>query len=207
MSLLIQPTEQKAKEPKLPEGTHIARFIQAVDLGRQENKFTKGEFNNMIRLTFEFPEITKQWAENEPAKPVVYGIEVTSCISEGSNLFKVLKACDNTITHTEAQDPEAFLGLPFQVNVIHAVSKKGNKYVKLKDFAAIPRNPSNPKKYRFDIPEQFNDSVAYSINAHPRNWDKLQDWLQEIIAGSTTFQEKTGQPQPAESLDDDDLLQ
>jgi len=77
----------------------------------------------------------------------------------------------------------------------------------LQNFAAIPRNPSNPKQYRFDIPEQFNDSVAYSIKAHPRNWDKLQDWLQKIIAESTTFQEKTGQPQPAASLDDDDLLQ
>ena len=195
MSILVAPVSTMTSfAPKIPEGPHSARLISIVDLGTQPNYDPKKAPVKKLKLTFEFMEVRKTFKEGEPEKPAIRGVSVTKVHGEGSNLYKILSACNGAnLPLDQPMDPSSYLGKALTIDVSHALSKKGNKYIKFESYTKIPRKPGTDQ-FRYDVPEAENPHMVYSIADHPHNWDALMEWDQAEIAESPEYKKKVGQP-------------
>ena len=205
-------SENKVSTPKIPEGLHTARLISIIELGTHPVEFqgaTKNKFQ--LAFTFEFCEVLRSWKEGEPEKPAIKSVVYNVAGGELSNLYKVCNALHGSRTKGKRLDPEnpyqpfEYLGDALQIEVSHKVSSlTGNKYAKLEGFSPVPVSPSTGK-FRFEVPEQYNPSSYYDLDAHPEGWDSVPKWYQEKISESLEMKRKAGSFEHSSTEEVDEL--
>ena len=195
MSILVAPVSQMTSfPPPIPEGPHSARLISCVELGTHPNYDPKKAPVKKLKLTFEFVEVRKSFKEGEPEKPAIRGVTVTNVHGKGSNLYKILSACNGSdLSLDESLEPSSHFGQALTIDVSHAISKNDKKYCKFESYSKIPRKPGTDQ-FRYEVPEAENPFMEYEIKHHPHNWDALMEWDQVEIAKSPEYKKKTGEP-------------
>jgi len=183
MSLTAKATSEKQFE-LAPEGTHIARCIQIVDLGTQSVEFNgEKKEQHKARITWELPNEQRVFKEENGEQPFLVSKEFTVSLSDKANLRKVLeswrgKAFDDI--ELTGFDIMNVLGVPCMLQIIHKTSKSGNKYAEISSVMKLMKGTI--------CPNQINPSTALSFEA----WDEmvfngLNDWLKDKIKQSPEY--------------------
>lgn len=174
----LQVAENKTFNPA-PQGTHIARCVQMVDLGTQETPFgTKRQ----VWLQWELPD-----EPMDDGRPFVIGKRYTASLTKKSNLRLDLEAWRGrafTQDELKAFDLRKVLGAPCLVSVKH-VEKDGNVYANVASIAAAPKGMT--------VPEAMNPPLAFDIDEPDSEvFRLLPEWLQKAIQSS---HERGGAPE------------
>lgn len=167
-----------------PEGTHLARCYQLVQIGTvQEEYMGKPKMMNKVQLSFELPLKTKVWKEGEPAKPISIHQTYTFSMGEKANLRKLVEGMiGTTLIDTEAYgfDVLSLVGMSCLLHVKHKTSQKG----KVRGEIAS----ASPLIEGMTCPPQFNPSniLTYSFWDQEK-FDKLPDFMKEKLMESEEF--------------------
>lgn len=199
MSLIAKEDGEKRAKTMVPEGTHIARCYAVVDLGTHDDTY-KGvdRKRRKVILSFEFPNQLHVFKEEDGEQPLGRSKTFTMSLSEKATLRKMLQSWrGRAFTQKELQgfDLSTVSGHPVQVGVIHYVKDNGEKTDVIDSLIACPQG--------LDVPDAINEPYSYSIDEHPKNWDRLSKWMQEEVAQSDEFKALSAEPEaPVEVTDE-----
>lgn len=183
MSLTAKATNEKQFE-LAPEGTHIARCIQIVDLGTQPVEFNgEKKEQHKARITWELPNEQRVFKEENGEQPFLVSKEFTVSLSEKANLRKVLESWrGKAFEDSELQgfDVMNVLGVPCMLQIIHKTSKSGNKYAEISSVMKLMKGTV--------CPNQINPSTSLSFE----DWNEaifngLNEWLRDKIKLSPEY--------------------
>lgn len=183
MSLTAKATNEKQFE-LAPEGTHIARCIQIVDLGTQPVEFNgEKKEQHKARITWELPNEQRVFKEENGEQPFLVSKEFTVSLSEKANLRKVLESWrGKAFEENELQgfDVMNVLGVPCMLQIIHKTSKSGNKYAEISSVMKLMKGTV--------CPDQINPSTSLSFE----DWNEtifngLNEWLRDKIKLSPEY--------------------
>lgn len=167
--------------PKPPEGTHIARCYQVIDLGHQKIVWQGAEkWQPKIMLTWELCNELMTEGENA-GKPFAISNRYTLSLSDKSILAPMLESWRGksfSVEERDGFDIKNVLGHYCMLNVVH--NKDGDKtYANVNGVLALPKGMAKPAPANQNL--YFNlDEDAVTI---------LPEWIQKIVAKS---QEKSG---------------
>lgn len=176
----------KTERKLAPEGTHIARCIGVIDLGHQSGTDMKGNpvQQHKVRISWELPEETVVFKDDEGPSPFVVSKEYTLSLHEKSNLRAHLEAWrGRRFTDEELKGfaVQKLLGVPAAVSIQHVPFKDGSG-----SFAKITA-VAKPMK-GVVCPEQVMETLHYEVeDGRGGVFSKLPEWLQEKIAGCSEF--------------------
>ncbi len=183
MGLIVGAETNENKRTMVPEGTHVARCINYIDLGRAdsewEGKITK---KKRVVLTFEFPEHKAVFREEDGPQPLGRTITYTNTLKEKSNLKKDLQTWRGkafTAQEILGFDLDNVLGHPCQALVLHEPKKDGTTRDKIKGLSKMPDS--------LQAPPPSCQPWKYEIETHPKNFDKVPAWCKEEILNSDTY--------------------
>lgn len=187
MSLTVSQTADNSQKSMVPEGPNVARCTAVIDLGTQTNEW-KGEkkVNKKVLLSWEFPECTAVFNEEDGPQPLGRSLHYNASLHEKSTLRKHLVAWRGqqfTDQELKGFSLTKVLGHPCLATVEHVTKQDGSKTDKITSVGKLPKG--------LTCPEQINEPYAYSIEEHPKNWDRLPNWVKETIKKSPEFQEVT----------------
>lgn len=190
MALSFAPKKQTKDYGRVEDGSYVARIVQIIDMGMQEETdYKTGEvkvyedtgapvIRPKVWINFELP--TETINIDGVDKPRWYGREFTISSHEKAVLALLLKAADPKGTHTnKGTNVRGLLGLPVMVNIGSTASGKA----KVTSVSAVPKglavDPlSNPETF-FDLDEKDVETFG-----------TLPVWMQDKIKNGVNF-EKT----------------
>lgn len=179
------------------EGSHLARCVQVIDLGHQENK----QFNKVqpkILIGWELPEECEQDEEGD-LRPALIWSRLTASLNEKSNLRKLLESWrGRQFSPEELQgfDLKALLGIPCILSVVHS---EDGKYANVSAAMPLMKNQQ--------CPPQLTEPIYFNID----HWDdevfsKFGENLQQSIWNSSEgkVRKRREQDQQAQAVPDDE---
>lgn len=175
MSLIV--TGGTAIEP-IPEGTHMARCVQLIDLGTQYSQVYDKE-SRKVMIRWELPSETILNEEGMEVPRMIHAV-YTQSLSEKATLRKMLEGWRGKRFSDEELrgfDLSVLAGLPCMVTVVHN-SNGGNRYANVSAVAAIPKG--------MPVPEQVNESIVFDID-NPVDQAKIDcfpEFIQKMIRNS-----------------------
>lgn len=132
-----------------PEGNHIARVCQVVQIGTLQETNVKGEVvqRAKVRVAFELPTELHVFKEERGEEPFMIGDRYTLSFYSGSNLRKLVEGIVGKMEDDEADefDVSTLIGKECMVNVGHYVSKKGYTNAKILSAAPLPKGITAPE--------------------------------------------------------------
>jgi hypothetical protein len=187
-----------------PSGNFIARCFSMVHIGTSKEEYM-GELKEMnkVRITWELPTETTVFKEENGEQPYSISKEFTLSLHEKATLRKFLESWRGQ-AFTEEQSKKFNIcnlaGVPCMLNIIHKVSKTGNKYADIASVSAMPKGLQSP--------DQVNKSVIFSI-CQP-DWEifnKFPDFLKDKIKKTNEYlllQVPEGIDTPSEHIEKDE---
>ena len=156
---------------KIPEGTHIARCVQVVDLGTQYSTYYE-KSSHKVMIGWEIPAVHHEYQGE--VKPALIWNRYTVSLHENSNLRKDLEAWRGR-QFTDAElagfDVETVAGVECMLSVIH---DPGGKYVNVGSVMAMPKGTV--------CPDQVNPTVIFNLdNWNQEVFDTFSDNLKNTI--------------------------
>lgn len=152
-----------------PEGTHIARCRQLIDLGTQYSAFYK-KSSPKILIGWELPN------EMDGDKPHMVYKRYTRSLSEKSKLFGDLKAWRGrafTDAELECFQLTQIVNAPCMLTVIHN-EREGSTYADVASVSGIPKGSK--------CPDAITPAVMYDIDDHDQVvFDTFSENLQKTI--------------------------
>jgi len=184
---------------QLEEGSYPARLYSIIELGTETFKWQDEEKKaKKIRITFEIPGETKEFAEGDGEKPYIVSKEFTFSMHPKSNLRPFIEAWTGKFkTDDEAYglDIDDLIGKDGLASVVHNVGKDGRKWLDLSAIVPLPKG--------MKCAEAFNTPNAlYYENWDQAAFDVLPEWLQEKMKATPEYKEMTGD---GEEIDVDEL--
>ncbi len=145
---MLNAPRQSSSFTLAPEGTHIARCYQLLEVGTVDELYM-GEPKHVskIRLTFELPEETKEFKAGEGEKPIVISQEYTLSMAPLAKLRKLIEGMIGTsLSDAEANafNVEDLVGMPCLVTIVHKTSAKGSDYAIIASTSALMKNQKAP---------------------------------------------------------------
>lgn len=179
-----------APEP-VPAGNHVARCIQLVDMGTQKIEFQgKVKFQPKVRVTWELPEVTKEFKEGDGEKPYLISKTYTASLHEKAALAKDLESWrGKAFTDDERAgfDLKKVLGQPCLLNVIHE-AKDGNVYSNIASISQVPKGMA--------VKPVVNTLVEFAFESFSSEvFESLPDFLKDRIKLSPEYAIATGEHQ------------
>ena len=176
-----------------PTGSHVARAIQIIDLGTQENEF-QGEKSHRHQLLMIW-ELPNEMLEIDGLqKPFTVSKFYTASLHEKASLRHDLEAWrgrEFTANELAGFDLRNVLTKPCMVSV---VEKNGRS--KVASVSALPRG--------MECPPQFNEEVFFSLEEfNQHQFDALPEGIQKIIMKSPEYGQAVGGWNEKESPVDD----
>jgi hypothetical protein len=162
---------------------------------------------NKVRITWELPNETKVFKEENGEQPYSISKEFTLSMHEKSNLRKFLEGWRGKgFTEEEAKqfDVTKLIGKPCMISVIHKTSKQGNLYAEISSASVVPKG--------LICPDQINKTFEFNYDPFDENkFDCLPDWLKDKIKTSLEYKnnmnpehtETPNEPNMNASEDDD----
>lgn len=184
-----------------PIGNHIARCVRMIHIGTKEETIQgKVKKLNKVKLSWELPDETHVFKEENGAEPFMVSKEYTLSMSDKSNLRKDLESWRGK-AFTEKQAAEfditVLLGIPCMLNVIHKTSKAGNNYVLVSGVSPLPK--------RVECPDQIIPSFEFNYDEKFSNLEQLDEWTKNKIKETDEYKEKvSGNNVDAEPDNNDD---
>lgn len=167
---------QGARGPRVlpPVGPTLGICYQIIDLGTQVEDGPWGEKQKRkVRLTFELPNETHTFREENGEEPFVVSMEIPVYSTEKSNWFKLVKSWTGKEL-TPDFDIESLLGKPGMVNIVHK-EHKGETYANIEGVMPVPKGFTVPKK-------GHNPCVYWGIeNGEDAFFETLPDFLKKKI--------------------------
>lgn len=199
-----------SSRPLTPAGTHIARCIQIIDLGTQDDTYLgKPKIIPKVRISWELPTELAVFSEEQGEQPFMISKEYTANLGEKANLRHDLEGWRGrpfTAEELKGFDLKAVLGHACMITVMHQLARDGKKtYDKVASVTALPKDPATKKKML--APPQINPSVVYDIADGENDvFDSLPDWIKDKIKASREFREPSRtHPADEQPYDADDL--
>lgn len=166
MPLIVKDNPSNFELP--PEGTHIARCYQVIDLGEQQTSFGP---KRKILVNFELP--NELMADG---RPFSVGNRYTPSLNEKAILRQHLESWrGKAFTEGELEGFDIFkvLGHPAMVSVVHSESN-GKNYANIKSVTALPRG--------MECPPAVNKFIAFNTEDYDKvELDLLPEWLHKVI--------------------------
>jgi hypothetical protein len=165
-----------------PEGMHIARCYQIIDLGTSEQG---GQFpgkKRKINFVWELPEEMEIFDPEKGQQPFIVKAQYTLSFNEKSSLRK----CVESWIGKKMDDQQAakfniglLLGKPCMLNIVH--NKKGdNIYANISAITPLAKGVT--------CPESFNKPIAFNVNIPDMEIFKLlPQFIQDKIKESDEF--------------------
>ncbi len=179
---------------KCPEGNHVARCYQVVDLGMQA---TPWGAKHKVRVAFELPNELMTEGENE-GKPFSVSKNYTISLSEKANLRKDLEGWrGRQFTEEELKgfDVKNVLGHPSMVQVIHNTNGE-RTYANIASISSIPKGMS--------APDAVNDLLYFdNDSATKEEFEALPEWMQKKINRTGEVDMSTQAPPAGHPANDD----
>lgn len=177
-------TNTAPEKTLVPEGTHVARCYQFMHFGHILNNF--GDVKDTIRFTFELPDVTHVFKEEDGEQPMSISREYGNFLGETTTLKSHLEAWRGkafTPDELAGFDVENVIGASCMVTVIHKTSKTGKKYSQITGITALPKSITCPK--------QINTTFVWNYNTHfdLKILENLHKYFQDIIKGSTEYKD------------------
>jgi len=171
----------------IPAGTHLARCVSIVDLGTQENEFNgEKKVARKIRITWETPEETTVFKEENGEQPYLVSKMFTLSLHEKASLRKTIESwLGRKLTAKEEEegyDIYTLLGKECIVNIVH--NEVGDKtYANVDSVSPLMRG--------MKAPAQITESVFFSLEEGEYDeliFEGFGEWLQDIIAKSPEYE-------------------
>ena len=198
MPLLPTPQSKKNYDP-VPEGNHVARVYQLIEIGHILIEWEGQEkIQRKVSIGWEFPLETKVFKEENGEQPYVKSREYTYGYSEKGNLLPVVEGImGRKLTDNEKLldfDLLKIVGKPCMVNIVHTI--KGEKtYANIETVTPLPKGvtcpaPVNPEFVL--IYDPFDEE----------KYNTLPEFIKEKMKSSEEFQQMFGS---TESIDISDI--
>jgi len=174
---------------QLAEGSYPARLYSIVELGTETFEWQGEEKKaKKIRITFEMPEETKEFAEGEGEKPYIVSKDFTFSMHPKSNLRPFIEAwigkfkADNDAYEFDIDD---LIGRDGLVSVVHNISKDGRAWLDLSAIVPLPKGMKCAEAFNtpFTLYYQTWDQAAF---------DTLPEWIQEKMKETPEYKEMMG---------------
>lgn len=165
-----------------PEGSHVARCYQIIDLGTMEQGGQFAGKKRKVQFLFELPLELAVFDDTKGAQPYYTRGMYTLSLHEKSSLRRDVESwLGKKMSDKEASKFNIFklLGAPCMVNVIHT-SKGDNVYANIASISPVPKG--------MVCPPQINPPLIYSPVAHDIDaFGKLPEFVREKIKQSDEF--------------------
>ena len=185
---IIAKSSGNTERTLAPIGNHLARCVKMVHIGTNEETI-QGTVKklNKVKLSFELPDETHVFKEENGAEPFLVSKDYTLSMSDKANLRKDLESWRGksfTPKQAEEFDITVLLGIPCMVNVIHKTAKSsGNDYVVISGITPLPK--------RVECPAQIIPSFEFNFTDSFENFELLDQWTQDRIKESDEFKALT----------------
>lgn len=184
MEIIASANSGSNYEP-IPAGTHVARCYSMVYLGTIKKEFQGQEsYKPVVRITFELPNETKVFKEENGEQPFVITKEYTLSLGEKANLRKDLESWrGKKFSDDEAKgfDITKLLGVPCMLSIIHTESK-GNTYANIGNISGLAKG--------MVCPPQVNPTFEFSVTEFDEDkFNSMPQFLQDKIKGSKEYME------------------
>lgn len=184
-----------------PAGTHVARCYSIIDMGTREKIWQdKKRRSHEIRISWELCNELHDFGKGQE-EPYSVHKNYTLSLSEKANLRHDLEAWRSKPFSDEELarfDVCKVLGAACMVTVTH-VTKGDAAYANVTAVTGMPKG--------MQAPALVNPLVEYSISEHDQTvFDKLPDFMKEIIRGSDEWKERSApsaDPEPDQTWDGD----
>lgn len=169
----------------IPQGMHVARCYSMVHVGTVQWEYLgEVKHTDKVRITWELPNLTKVFKEENGEQPFVISKEYTLSMNEKANLRKDLENWRaKGFTEQEADDFDItkLLGVPCTLNIVHREAKNGNIYDNI--------GMVNPLMQGTECPPQVNPSVEFNYDdKFDLNWLRDQpDFIKDMIKGTPEY--------------------
>ncbi len=180
---LYAPKKETSYEP-VPAGTHLATCYQVIHIGTVEGSWQgKPTQRDIVRVTFELPDETRVFKEEDGAKPMVISREFTLSMSPKGNLKPFVGGMYGVaFKEEEAFDLFEMVGKSCILTVVHA-------NVDDKTYANI--SSASPLMKGMKKPEQVNPSVTFDINDFNQEvFNELPEFLRKKIEATPEYQNR-----------------
>ena len=179
--ILDKPTESKVMEFRNPDaGSYLGRCISIVDIGTQKTVFEGVETQrHKIVINFELFGDDSQGPLLIDGKPLVVYKRYTLSNHDKATLITDLKNW-----HGKVDLPinlESLLGQFALVNVVHN-EYQGKTYANISGLAQVPS-----MIVKAGLPTGVNEIFLYDIKKHPKNFDLVWGWQQDMVKRSAEF--------------------
>ena len=172
----------------IPEGTHAAICVQLIDVGTQKMVWKERvDFVRRIRLAWEFPEITREFTDDEgetKTAPAMLGRELSLSLGKRSALRGILGTWGVLKAVEEGVGLGLLLGLPALLTVEH-VEKDGKTYDNIVGVSGLPQGFSVPEPVNEPLMLHMGSAENPQLDRHV--YDSLPGWIQERIQESDEY--------------------
>jgi hypothetical protein len=182
--ILDKPNESKVMEFRNPDaGSYLGRCISVIDLGHQKTVWDGIEkMSHKILLNFELFGDDSKGALEIDNKPLVVYKRYTLSNHDKSGLMADLKGWMGKVELP--LNFESLLGKFALVNVVHN-EYQGKIYANISGLTQVPS-----MLVKNGLPQGVNNTFMYHIKAHPKNFDLVWGWQQEMVKRSSEFGSK-----------------
>lgn len=201
MSLNAKAPVEKEFE-KVPEGSHVARCVQVIDLGVQRVEWAgKEKLQPKVFIRWEIPSERIQFTDKEGKEhnvPMSISKKYTLSLSEKANLRADLESWRGkafTMDELDGFNIQNLVGVPCMLSIVHNPSKDGTKV-----FANVASVMKLPKG--MEAPAQESPSVVYDMDNHDQAvYDSLPEFLRKQIDESVKEDNNGEIEYPDEEID------
>lgn len=182
--IIITAPRSSTQRTLVSEATHPARVIGFIQMGTAEDTYEgQKKMFNKIRITWEFPEETHVFKDDEDAKPLVHSQEYTFSMHKKSKLRPIIEG----IIGTSLSDAEAYsfniasiMNLPCLVSIKHGKSQSGALYAKVASTSKLMKGQI--------VKEAFNPITMLTFQKWNQElFDSLPSFIKEKIVRSDEY--------------------
>ena len=177
----VNATGSNATKKTAPQGAHIGRCYQIVDLGTTEDKKFGGR-KRKVQFLFELPNELEVFDDSKGAQPYYVRTSMTLSMSEKANLRKFIESwigkpmIDREASNFEIMD---LLGMPAMLNITHRVTD-GGTFANIMSISPLPKG--------ITCPAQINPSLSYDTTAHNQDaFSQLPEFVRTQIMESDEY--------------------
>jgi len=172
-----------------PTGTHVARCVQVIDLGTQDDTYMgEPKITHKVRITWELPYELHVFDEKKGEQPFFLSKKYTLNLGEKANLTKDLISWRGrmfTAEELKGFDLKNVLGAPCQLSVIH---KKGANSDKVREEISAVTTLAKG----MTCPEAISELLYFEVGMGRNSvYNSLPSFLREEIAKCHEWRERT----------------
>ena len=187
MPINVNTKDTKGDYAPVPAGNHVARIYSIIHIGTTlEDTPWGAKERNKVRITWELPNETKVFKEENGPQPFSISGTYTLNWGEKANLRKLVEGMLGTALYTEEVetfDLETLIGSTCLLNVAHN-QKDGKTYANIVSAAPLPKGMTAPDAINTPFILNYNDKWS------PVEFEKLPEFLRDQMKKTDEYKAK-----------------